>query len=265
MKKILCLALSLLMALSLFACAKEEPVETAPPTQPPTEPSTEATEPHTEPTTLPTEPPKVPQHSGLREDGSFDEGTWFIGDSMTCILINNYLRPNGLLGDANYTAKYGEHITAFFGEQIMDPYYGYKCVFRPEHEGMHYYEVAEALGEQVTAVYMMWGTNFTWDAYADAYIEIVDYLLETCPNATIHLQLIPWGYDKYVKYDTVNEWIWEAYAHYQQLGEERVFLIDTYHAIGKNNDEGYIHLNDKGNENWYNAIVDHARINELVQ
>ena len=86
----------------------------------------------------------------------------------------------------------------------------------------------------------------------------MDFLLETCPNATIHLQLIPWGYEKYVMFDTVNEWIWEAYAHYQRQGEERVFLIDTFHAIGRNHDSGFIHLNEQGNENWYNAIVAYA-------
>ena len=207
---------------------------------------------------MPTEPPPPPQHSGLREDGSFDEGTWFIGDSMTCILINDYLRPNNLLGDANYTAKYGAHITAFFGETIMDPYFGYKCVFRPEHTGMHYYEVAEALGEQATAIYMMWGTNYTWNAYEDAYIEIVDYLLETCPNATVYMQTIPYGAEGFVWYKTVNTWINEAYAHYQEIEEERVQLIDTYTAIGINHQQGYIHLNYKGNENWYNAIVAYA-------
>lgn len=270
MKKSVCLLLSLILTLSLLGCVREVPVETEPSAEPTTEtttaPTTEATEPPTteEPTTEATEP-KVLQHSGLREDGSFDEGTWFIGDSMTCILVKNYLEPNGLIGDAYYTAKYGEHITAFFGKTVMDPAFGYKCAFRPEHEMMHYYEVAEDLGEKVTAVYMMWGTNFTWNAYADAYIEIVDYLLVTCPNATIHLQLIPIGAEEFVKYDTVNGWINEAYAHYRELGEERVFLIDTFTAIGRNHDSGYIHLNDQGNENWYNAIVEHARTNGLVQ
>ena len=264
MKKILCLLLTLVLTLSLLGCVREVTEETEPATESSTVPTMETTVPTTE-ATVPTTEPKAPQHSGLREDGSFDEGTWFIGDSMTCILVKNYLEPHGLLGDAYYTAKYGAHITAFFGDTVMDPYYTYKIAYRPEHEMMHYYEVAEDLGEKATAIYMMWGTNFTWDAYADAYIEIVDYLLETCPNATIHLQLIPWGYEKYVKFDTVNEWIWEAYAHYRRQGEERVFLIDTYHAIGKNHDQGFIHLNEQGNENWYNAIVEHARINELVQ
>jgi len=50
-----------------------------------------------------------------------------------------------------------------------------------------------------------------------------------------------------------------------QLGEERVLLIDTFTAIGKNHDSGCIHLNNQGNENWYNAIVEHAKTNDLIQ
>ena len=254
--------LLLMLCLVLCGCGGEEP---APTTQAPTIiPTTEAvTEPVTEATTIPTDPPVV-YHSGLRADGSFDEGTWFIGDSMTCILITDYLMPNNLIGDANYTAKYGSQITAFADVAMRTGSYN-PCVFNPEFEGMTYKEVGDRIGEEVTSIYLMWGTNFTWNAYADAYIEIVDYLLVTCPNATIHLQLIPIGAEEFVKYDTVNGWINEAYAHYQELGEERVFLIDTFTAIGRNHDSGYIHLNDQGNENWYNAIVEHARTNGLVQ
>ena len=264
-RKILALVLAALLAFAMAACASA-PEETVPTTAAPetTVPVTTeaATEPTVEETTEPTEPPLV-LHSGLREDGSFDEGTLFIGDSMTCILVENYLKPNGLLGDANYTGKYGAHITAFFDDTVMS-YTSYNhCAFRPEHEGMGYDEVAAQLGEDATAIYMMWGTNFTWNAYADAYIEVTDYLLEVCPNATVHLQLIPYGAPDLIFCDTVNGWIREAYAHYQQIGQERVMLIDTYTAIGKNTDEGHIHLSAQGNENWYNAIVDHAKENNL--
>ena len=57
MKKILALALSLCLLLSLAACGREEAPETLPPTEETTEATTEATtEPTTEPTTVPTEP-----------------------------------------------------------------------------------------------------------------------------------------------------------------------------------------------------------------
>ena len=82
-KHYLCLLLALLMVLSLAGCKNEEepalrteaPAEIteAPATEPP---ATEA------PTEAPTEPPVV-IHSGMGADGSFNEGTLFIGDSLT--------------------------------------------------------------------------------------------------------------------------------------------------------------------------------------
>ena len=86
-----------------------------------------------------------------------------------------------------------------------------------------------------------------------------------CPNATVHLQLIPWGWEEMIYYETVNEWVREAYAHYREKGEERVLLIDTFTAIGRNTDEHCIHLDYQGNENWYKAILAHAEANGLAQ
>ena len=263
--KSLCLLLFILLIIGTSACARTESAgDTASTEQGSEMAASVTTDAATEPIIESTEP-SVVLHSGLREDGSFDEGTWFIGDSMTCILITDYLQPNEFIGEAAYTGKFGAHITAFFDDTVMSATSYNKCVFRPEHEGLGYDDVAKLLGEQATAIYMMWGTNYTWNAYADAYIEIVDFLLETCPNATVHLQLIPWGYEELVEFETVNEWIREAYAHYQEMGEERVLLIDTFTAIGKNHDSGFIHLNYAGNENWYNAIVEHAKSNDLSQ
>ena len=269
MKKLFCLLLSTLVVLSFPACAREKTEDSLPPALPVTEttvpPVTEpATFPMEEPTTVPTEPPVV-FHSGLREDGSFDAGTWFIGDSLTCLLITDYLIPNGLLGDARYTAKYGSQLTAFFGSTTMEPNASLKCVYSPEFEGMEIDEAAVSLGEQATAIYLMWGTNFTPDATAMSYVEIVDYLLENCPNATVHLQTVPYGYPKMIAFETINERIRGAYDHYRQSGEDRVFLIDTFTAIGRNNDKGGIHLNNTGNENWYQAILAHAEASGLVQ
>ena len=68
-----------------------------------------------------------------------------------------------------------------------------------------------------------------------------------------------------IRFETVNGWIREAYDHYQQLGEPRVMLIDTYTAIGRNHDSGNIHLNYAGNELWYQAIVAHAEEFDLAQ
>lgn len=275
-KRLFCLLLASISAFAFTACAQipaednpdaiTEPTQTFSPAEESTEaPPVEPTVPSTEAPTEESTAPVTVQHSGLKPDGSFDSGTWFMGDSMTCILITDYLKPNNLIGEAVYTGKYGANMFAFFDDTVMS-YTSYnKCVFRPEHEGLGYDDVAVLLGEQATAIYMMWGTNYFWTMDANSYIELVDFLLETCPNATIHMQLIPWGLENIVRYDLVNVWIQEAYAHYQEIGEDRVFLIDTYTAIGRNHDSGNIHLNYTGNENWYTAIVEHAKNNNLSQ
>lgn len=269
-RKYLCALMAALILLCCIGCSRETvPAPTTEAvTEPTTEPVTESTEapttePETEPTTEPTEPPLV-LHSGMREDGSFDAGTLFIGDSLTFQMIMGYLKPNNLLGDAKYTAQCGSQLTVFFdGSRIACS--AVDTLASPEFDGMQFHEAAASLGEDATAIYLMWGTNFTKDASADSYIEIVDYLLEHCPNATVHLQLVPYAKNNTVPYNTVNERIQGAYSHYQERGEPRVLLVDTFTAIGKALSSDGVHITDTGKARWYQAIVDHAAELELPQ
>lgn len=154
-------------------------------------------------------------------------------------------------------------MTAFFDETIRMGYCAdMVCRYSDAFKGMEFDEAAASMGEDATAIYMMWGTNYTPDATAQSYIDIVDFLLEACPNATIHLQLIPYGQN--IAYTAVNERIRGAYDYYQEIGEERVFLIDTYTAIGTSPIDG-VHQGNYGNGNWYQAIVDHAQANGLSE
>ena len=267
------LLLAVLLIPALTACtnvseavetsaAPETTVETrqadTQPTEAPTQASTECPTETTEPAT---EPPLV-LHSGLKEDGTFDEGTLFLGDSLTYMLVESYLKHRDLIGEANYAAMCGTKSTAFFDDTIqMGSHYLFASTQSAGFEGLPFYKVAEELGENATAIYMMWGTNYEPEATTRTYIDIVDYLLETCPNATVHMQLIPFGNVDFVP---VNEMISEAYAHFQEAGEARVFLIDTFTAIGRNAVDG-VHQGDIGNERWYNAIVAHAEANSLEQ
>ena len=278
MKKLLVLILAVIL-LALLGCAPQPPVETikpttvptaAPTTEPTTEPITEPTtepitEPTTEPTTVPTTAPPLVRHSGIRPDGTFDEGTWFIGDSLTCNLMVAYLKPKGIVNDAIYTGKYGAQITAFFDGTVMNRTTGNICVYRPEHFGMTYEQVALELGEQARAIYIMFGTNYTPEGYVETYRKLVDFLLENCPNATIHMQLIPWGGG--IRYEQVNEWIHQVYDGYTQAGEQRVMLIDTFTGIGRCplSDSDMVHLSNQGNWNWYNTLLAHAQENGLEQ
>ena len=256
-KRFFFLLLALLLCLNGCSAAPEDPsaTQTTPETTAP--PATEATRPPTAETAAQPTLPPLTLHSGLREDGSFTEGTLFIGDSLTYAFVGNYLEGQGLLGDARYTAQCGSQITAFFDGTIVS--HG-ASRYNPEFSGMEFSEAAASMGENATAIYIMWGTNYTPGATAQDYVDIVDFLLENCPNATIHLQTVPFG--EIIAFQTVNERILAAYAHYQETGEDRVFLIDTYTTIGRHTVDG-VHLDDTGYGNWYRAIVDHAAANDL--
>lgn len=275
-KRSLCFLLALLTALCCCGCGRKsvkvrqtepsaatteatEPPTTVPETQapaePPTEPPTEA------PTEAPTEPPLV-LHSGLREDGSFNESTLFIGDSLTFQEIYGYMRKKQVIGDARYIAICGSATSAFFDGTLVTCS-AVHTLASSEFDGLPVSEAAASMGESATAIYLMWGTNFIRDGSAEDYIEILDYLLEHCPNATIHLQTVPYGWA--APYETVNERIHGAYAHYQELGEERVLLLDTFTGIGKAAASDGVHLNDTGKAKWYETIVAHAEELELSE
>lgn len=276
-KKCLCAALALLILIGCAGCGRKRiptptepstvPVTTAAPetqatTEPTTVPTTEApTEPPTQP---PTEPPVI-LHSGLREDGSFDEGTLFMGDSLTLLFLNHYLKPYGYLGDAKYISQASSQLTVFMDGKSHITCSAVNTLASKEFNGMLFNEAAASLGEKATAIYIMWGTNYTPNASAESYIEIVDFLLENCPNATVHLQLISWADPNIIPCSVINERITGAYNHYQEIGEPRVMLIDTYTAIGQNTISDGVHHNDTARANWYQAIVDHAANNALPQ
>lgn len=232
--------------------------ETQVPTEEPTEETTEATEAPTEPT----EPP-VQLHSGIREDGSFGEGALFIGDSLTYGLVLQYLTIYNLLGDARYMAISGAPVCNFFSLQTLGNPVN-TTAYSQEFYGKNYAQAVEIAGESVTAVYYMMGTNYDPDCDADMYIEIMDHILKSCPNATLYLQLVPVSTKDYIPYDQINEIIRQVHEHYQQQGIPRVMLIDTHTAIGDNLSDG-IHLTLQGQENWYNAIVAFAKENQIPQ
>lgn len=228
-------------------------------------------EPDCEPVSIPepqvepeaSETPLMSLHSGLRADGSFDSGTLFIGDSLTLQLVANYLAPNELIGDARYFCKSGGALTLFFSETKIHYDGEGKYLFSPEFLNMSFYEAAAAYGEEARAIYFMMGTNVSPYVSDQTYIEVVDYLLEVCPNATVHLQLVP--YATAIPYEPVNDNIYSAYEHYEASGEGRVMLVDTFTAIGENLIFDGVHLNDLGRELWYNAILAHAEENGLSQ
>ena len=266
-KRMLCALLALILAFGCAACASSEP---APTTEATTLPTTEATEPPTDPPTepptteAPTEPPLV-LHSGLREDGTFAEGALLIGDSLTCGFVSSYLTKHGYLGDAKYMTICGSKASAFFDGTVLEPKENVMTLYSPEFDGKEFDEATADLGEAATAIYLMWGTNYMPNGTAQDYIDIIDYLLEHCPNATIHLQLVPYADLAIIPYPTINKRIRDAFAHFEGQQEPRVLLVDTYMGIGRDVVADGVHIGMVGYGNWYKTLLKHAETYQLSE
>ena len=247
------LALVLVLCLLLCGCVTKtavQPLPTAP---------AETTTP-SEPVEETTQSPTAGLHSGLKPDGSFDEGTLFIGDSLTYGLVTRYLKENGLLGQAKYMAMPGAAITCY----EKGPALGVKpAAYSPEFDGLYMYQAVELCGQQVTAVYLMLGTNANEYATDQVYIDMVEHLLKHCPQATIYLQLVPYNRSDRVNSEAANGRVQRAFNHFE--GQQRLRLIDTQTAIGYNLAPDGIHLVTKGQQLWYEAIVDYAEENGIEQ
>lgn len=236
--------LILVLCLCLCGCTPE----TQPPA--PTVPI-ETTQPET--TEQTTVSPMAGLHSGLKPDGSFNETTLFIGDSLTYGMVTDYLPDNGLLGKAKYIAIPGAAITCYRQGAAL----GVKAAaYSPEFEGLFVYQAVEQYGAALTAVYLMLGTNANEYATDEVYFDMVAHLIEYCPNATIYLQLVPYNRSDRVNSEAANARVQRAYEHF--ANERRVQLIDTQTAIGYNLTPDGIHLVTKGQSLWYQAIVDYA-------
>ena len=267
MKKLF--AIICILALLLCGCGKNEPAMEAPtePQQQETTPPTEATEPPTEPVVEEPTEPTVESflHSGIREDGSFDEGTLFIGDSLTNGLLAQYVRPNGFLGDARYMAIPGASPLAFFDGPALGANTVLVSFNSWEFRDMIMSEAVASAGESVTAVYFMMGTNHQDSVTEQYYADIISYILEKCPNATIYMQQVPYSLSSLVDQETINWRIWGAYNRFVESGETRVRLIPTQEAIELNVQEDEVHLTEEGYRLWYEALVAYAQENGIPQ
>ena len=228
----------------------------------PTKPTIKET---TVPTTVATEPPQrtVPLHSGIREDGTFDSGTLFIGDSLTYGLVYSYLMTNDLIGDARYMATVGASVQEFFQGSSLS--HERNSIYSPEFTGLTYNQAVASVGEEITAIYFMMGTNYSAGTKTDTYIEIVDFMREHCPNATIYLQMVPYSLSSNVEYDQVNWIIMAAQGNYAMNEIRNVRLLDIKQAVGMYLTDDGIHLTYEGQEAWYQELVRYAQENNIPQ
>ena len=122
-----------------------------------------------------------------------------------------------------------------------------------------------AAGETVTAVYFMMGTNYASGVNVQLFVDIIDHILLSCPNATVYMQRVPYATSNQVDATTANKRIEEAYAQFVQREEPRVRLIDSQAAIGYNLAEDGIHLTELGQAAWYEALLAYAQENQIPQ
>ena len=257
--------IALMLAVTALLCGCQgQPEPATEPAPPPTEAPTEApTEP---PTEAPTQPPTDHLHSGIREDGTFAPGTLFIGDSLTAGFFSGYLEPAGLSEDAWVMATPGASPLAFFSGPELMPDDGYYSYYSGRFTEKRMYEGVAYLGEAATAIYFMMGTNHTEQVTEQTFRDIVAYLLEKCPNATVYLQMIPYSTAPQVDDDLINGLIVAAYEYFaKELQESRVRLVPTRESIGMNLKSDGVHLTVDGYECWHQCLVDYARENNIPQ
>ena len=146
----------------------------------------------------PEEPPEdeapgpVPQHSGVKPDGTLSRATLLMGDSLTAGLATSML-VHGTLGEARYIGIPSYSLQSFYSA----PYYvdydaavaaGQLAVCSHEFKGMSLAQAAQTAGTSVEALYFMLGTNMSDAVTVENYTGTLRYLLNCCPDATLYAQ-----------------------------------------------------------------------------
>ena len=199
--------------------------------------------------------------TGIRTDGSFDGTTLFIGDSLTYDLITEYLQPMGLLGDAQFAAIRGISLQTFSGKIRLNEETDslYRCIYSPQFYDMDLSSAVAEAGDSVTALYFMLGTNLSEYTTSALYLKMINYLRDSCPNATIFIETVPYN-DGWTDYAFANRNIVDAVDQYQSGGGGKVYLIDTFSAIGtEHNKPDKLHVNGDGLEIWYQTLIENDR------
>ncbi len=262
----LLLALALLTGCGVPGETSRRPVPTEEPSMPTAAPRPE----ETEAPGAPEEPPEdeapgpVPQHSGVKPDGTLSRATLLMGDSLTAGLATSML-VHGTLGEARYIGIPSYSLQSFYSA----PYYvdydaavaaGQLAVCSHVFKGMSLAQAAQTAGTSVEALYFMLGTNMSDAVTVENYTGTLRYLLNCCPDATLYAQTIPYSRHGRSDYDGVNAIIYESVEALREEGIERVFVLDVFTAIGRDHLQADgLHLDDDGLAAWRDAIVENAK------
>lgn len=188
-----------------------------------------------------------------------DSRTVLVGDSLTCLLIAQWLRPGNLLGGASYMAAPNSAVNYFFEDWWpLEPLEQntYYCEVSPGLEGMTFAEAVEATAGKFTRVLFLMGSNSSQYSVVSDYTSVIDCMLENWPEATIYMQTVPDSPTGAVETDRINGVIADAVAEYEAAGETRVKLLDTNSCWGEGCflSDG-IHLTVLGLQKWYEYLA----------
>lgn len=204
---------------------------------------------------VPTPPPQPGQWTGV-----FDSGTLFIGDSNTYHFVTRYLQPMGYMGQASAMACVNFGVPHFFSDKYTltaADWNFYGCVCDPDFAGMSYYRAIEAAAGRYSNIYVLLGSNVSLQLTAENYRQVIEFISDANPNATVYLQTVPDCHTGAVGTWYVNGCIEDALEAMLADGRDNLVLLDT-NAVWVPGCVAFdgVHLTAAGYEAWYKLISD---------
>ena len=203
--------------------------------------------------------------SASSEDAGFcgvpflDSRTVLVGDSLTCHLVDYFLKPMDLLCGASYMAAPNSAVNYYFEDwwplkPLEQNAYG--STTSPGLEGLTFAEAVEATAGRFERVLFLMGSNSSEYSVVEDYTVVIDHMLENWPEATIYVQTVPDSVTGVVATERINGVIADTVACYEALGETRVVLLDSHSCWGSG---CYLpdgaHLTDIGIRRWYDFLA----------
>ena len=187
-----------------------------------------------------------------------DEGTLFIGDSITHHLSSRWLEPTGYIGGASFMACSNAGIPHYFSDwaKLKNAEWNfYGCSYSKEFENLSYAAAIEQSAGRWDRIFLMMGSNGSGSLTYESYKAVIDHIYANNPNATIYLQTIPDCRTGLALTDRVNSIVADTVAAYTAEGITAVKLLDT-NSIWTADCIAYdgVHLVELGLQRWHEYI-----------